>query len=88
MDLIYTQNRPFNAVEISDPEQIPAQAREWLAETINDIAQRYLSENEEALLEGSKTFLERFRMELDRERDQHGARKTVRVKARAKHGEK
>ena len=90
IDLIYTQDPPKNAMEVTDPEQIPAEARIWLAETIHDIAQRYLAENEDALLEGSKTFLDRFRAELEKEKRRTAREtKTVRVKARAgQYGEK
>lgn len=89
IDLVYTQNKPGIGMEVTNPEQIPAQARLWLAETINEIAQRYLSENEEALLEGSKTFLDRFREELEKEKRSTGRKKTVRLKVRAeKHVEK
>lgn len=89
IDLIYTQEPPEKAMEVTNPEQIPAEARLWLAETIHEIARRYLAENEDELLEGSKTFLDRFRAELEKEKRSTGRKKPVRVKARAaKHGEK
>ena len=81
IDLIYTQEPPAHAMEVTDPEQIPAAARIWLAETIEEIAKRYLAENEDALLEGTKTFMDRFRKELETEH-RNLAKKTVRVKAR------
>lgn len=86
IDLVYTTERPKNAMEITSPEQIPAEARAWLVETIKTITDRYLRENEEALLDGSKTFLERLREELEVERRKTA--RTVRLKARVKeHGD-
>lgn len=85
IDLVYTQERPEHAEEVTNPMQIPAPARVWLVETIEEIAARYLKENEKELLEGSKTFVDRFRDELEAERRK--TVRTVRVKARAKqHG--
>lgn len=81
IDLVYTQEAPKDAIEIKATEQIPAEARGWLLETIDEIAARFLRENEEAILDGSKTFMDRFAAELEQERRRTA--KTVRVKARA-----
>ena len=85
IDLIYTTEQPEHAVLIEDPEQIPETARAWLVEAIGDITARYLTENEEALLEGSKTFLEKFEEELEKERLASAKRVKVKVRA-ASHG--
>lgn len=67
IDLVYTREAPPKAMEISDPQQIPAEAREWLANSIAIIAERYLRENTDVTLAGSRTFLDRLREELDAE---------------------
>lgn len=86
IDLVYTAEQPEGAIEVRHPEQLPAEAREWLYDAINEIAARYLRENQDALLDGTKTFVERFRVELARE--QARAARTVKVKARAReHGQ-
>lgn len=91
MALMYTQDAPERAVEIGDTAMLPAAAREWLVESIDAIAGRYLAEHEDELLAGTKTFLDRFRLELELEREQAAAErqtKKIRVKARAKgHGQ-
>lgn len=87
IDLVYTTHDMGHGVEVTNPEQIPAQARQWLAETIQEIAERYLQENEEAVLTGSKTFLDRFRSELEKEQRKTEKRKIrVKVKGAAEHG--
>lgn len=87
IDLVYTREPVENAEEVTNPMQIPAPARAWLVETIEEIAARYLKENEKTLLEGTKTFVDRFREELEAERRKTA--RTVKVKARAKkHGQK
>lgn len=85
IDLVYTQEPPEKAEEVTNPMQIPAAARVWLVETIEEIAERYLKDNEKELLAGSKTFVDRFRDELEAERRKTA--RTVRVKVRAaEHG--
>ena len=84
IDLVYTTVEPPGAVEVRNPEQLPAAARAWLLETIDDITARYLRDNEEALLTGTKTFTERFRMELEREKRRTQGKNPVRVKVRGK----
>lgn len=86
IDLVYATSAPQGSMEIKDPEQIPAEARVWLLETIDEIADRFLRDNEDEMLEGSKSFLSRFEKELEQERRRSA--KTVRVKARAtRHGQ-
>lgn len=86
IDLVYTTETPDGAIEINHPEQLPAEAREWLAGAIEEITERYLRENRDVLLDGTKTFLERFEQELARE--QARAARTVKVKAKVKaHGQ-
>lgn len=89
MALMYTQDAPERAVEIGDTAMLPAAAREWLVESIDAIAGRYLAEHEDELLAGTKTFLDRFRLELEREQAAaEKPAKKIRVKARAKgHGQ-
>lgn len=89
MAMLYTQDAPEKAVEIGDTDMIPPEAREWLVECIDAITGKYLEENEDELLAGTKTFMDRFRQELERERrDAEKPAKRVRVKARAKgHGQ-
>lgn len=89
MALLYTQDAPEKAVEIGDTAMIPPEAREWLVECIDAITGKYLEANEGELLAGTKTFLDRFRQELEREQAA-GKRpaKKIRVKARARgHGQ-
>lgn len=84
IDLVYTQHEPTGAVEVRHPEQLPAEARMWLYEAIDEITARYLRDNEKTLLEGTKTFTERFRVELEAERDRQADKGAVRVKARVR----
>lgn len=87
IDLVYTQHEPENAVLIEDPEQIPESARAWLIESIGDITARFLQENENDLLQGSKTFMERFQEELEKERKANAKRVKVKVRT-ATHGKR
>ena len=85
MALMYTQDAPERAVEIGDTAMIPPAAREWLVESIDAITGKYMAEHEDELLAGTRTFMDRFRRELEREqRAQERPEKTIRVKARAK----
>lgn len=84
--LLYAQEQPERAREVLDTDILPAEARMWLVDSIETITHRYMRENEDELLAGTKTFMERFRAELERER--RGSTRKIRVKARAKgHGE-
>ena len=69
IDLVYTQEKPANAMEIDNPQQIPAEAREWLTVCIANITARWLKENPPVELKGSRTFMERLRTELEAERE-------------------
>lgn len=72
IDLVYTQEKPEKAVEITNPEQIPAAAREWLLQTISVLTERYLTESDGAV-KGSRSFMDRFARELEIERvKEHG----------------
>lgn len=84
--LLYAREAPERAKEVLDTDILPAEARMWLVDSIEQITRKYMRENEDELLAGTKTFMERFRAELERER--RGSPKKIRVKARAKgHGE-
>ena len=85
MALLYTREEPERAVEIGDTAMIPPAARDWLVESIDAITGKYMAEHEDELLAGTRTFMDRFRRELEREqRAQERPEKTIRVKARAK----
>lgn len=89
MALVYDKKTPERSVEIGDTAMIPPAAREWLVESIGAVTEKYMAANENGLLAGTKTFMERFRTELERERAA-AERKTkkIRVKARAaSHGQ-
>lgn len=85
IDLIYTTEKIENAVEVTKPEQLPEETRRWLLETIDTITERYLQENRETILDGTKTFMDRFRDELEKERKRTATIKPVKVRA-VKHG--
>lgn len=73
IDLIYTREKPANAVEVERPEQIPADARVWLADCIQSITERWLKENERETLLESAAFMDRLRKELEKEAASDGA---------------
>lgn len=68
IDLVYTQEKPARAAVVENPEQIPAEARQWLAECIASITERWLKENAGIDLTDSRSFMDRLRDELEAER--------------------
>ena len=68
--LLYTQNAPPKKNrEIVEIGRLPALASEWLKTTIDQIRERYLTDNEREILRRGKEFAERFREELEKERN-------------------
>lgn len=67
--LLYTSNQPpERSAEVTDMKLLPALARNWLSETIDEIRRRYLEENQAEILQRAKTFNDFFEKELQQER--------------------
>ncbi len=68
--LLYTKNEPPKKhEEVKNLQILPALAKQWLTDTIDEIRLRYLEQNQAQVLLRAKNFNEIFEKELQAERD-------------------
>lgn len=68
--LLYTQNEPPERnEEVTNLQQLPALAKEWLEAQIEDIRKKYLAEQKQEVLKKAKDFTQRFAEELAKEQE-------------------
>lgn len=67
--LLYTKNAPpKKSEEIKEMKMLPALARSWLGDTIEEIRKQYLIEHQAEVLLRAKSFNDLFERELEAEK--------------------